>query len=153
MKTLLITISLFIAISSCAKKEEKDSTGEDSTVNGFFVATGNNGTILKSSNGINWTSITSGTSENLRAGTYGGSTYVVVGYSGTILTSKDSNSWTSRTSGTTDNLTNLAYGNNTFLAIGTSGTILKSTDGMTWNSQTSGTTNSFMELPMRKTHG
>ena len=44
MKTLLITISLFIAISSCAKKEKEDST--DTTSNSLFVAVGTSGTIL-----------------------------------------------------------------------------------------------------------
>ena len=66
MKTLLITISLFIAISSCAKKEKEDST--DTTSNSLFVAVGTNGTILTSSDTITWNSRTTGTTNKLRAG-------------------------------------------------------------------------------------
>ena len=68
MKTLLITISLFIAISSCAKKEKEDST--DTTSNSLFVAVGTNGTILTSSDTITWNSRTTGTTNKLRAGIF-----------------------------------------------------------------------------------
>src|SRR5208283_3079027 len=63
--------------------------------NGTFVAAGNNsipvgyfGTILTSTDGITWTSRTSGTNPPLYVVTYGNGTFVAAGL-GTILTSSD----------------------------------------------------------------
>ena len=103
MKTLLITISLFIAISSCAKKEESDESGSSNQTNtsfGKFISVGQTGTILTSSDGISWDNVSSGSTENLRAVAYGNKTLAIAGYSGTILTSNDAVTWTTRTSGT-----------------------------------------------------
>ena len=75
-----------------------------------FVSVGDLGTILTSSDGISWTSRTSGTTQSLYDVSYGGSTFVAVGYSGTILTSSDGTTWTSRTSGTSQALWGVSYG-------------------------------------------
>ena len=107
MKTLLITISLFIAISSCAKKEEKDST--DTTSNSFFVAVGYKGNILTSNDGTTWISRDSGTTEDMGDIIYANNTYVAIANNGTILTSLDAKTWTSRTSGTNENLYGITY--------------------------------------------
>jgi len=69
------------------------------------------GTILTSSDGISWTSRTSGISKLLNGVTYGNNTFVTVGNSGTILTSPDGNSWTKRTSVTSKSLVGVTYGN------------------------------------------
>ena len=74
------------------------------TVFNLFVSVGDNGTILTSPDATTWTSRTSGTTEKLRGGAYGNSTFMVVGNSGTILTSSDGTTWDNRTSGTTKNL-------------------------------------------------
>jgi hypothetical protein len=96
VKHILIILSLFLfsfIIISCAKKSSDDSkTSTDNTTttsSGLFVAVGDNGKILTSSDGTTWTSRTSGTTEYLRGGAYGNSTFVVVGASGTIITSSD----------------------------------------------------------------
>jgi len=73
------------------------------------VVLGKTGTILTSSDGIPWTSMTSGTSNFLRGVIYSNSTFVTVGDNGTILTSKDATTWTSRTSGTGNNLNGVTY--------------------------------------------
>ena len=75
----------------------------------MFVTVGQSGTILTSSDGISWTSRTSGTTNTLYGITYGNSTFVTVGVSGTILTSSDGVTWTSRTSGTSENLIGVTY--------------------------------------------
>ena len=72
--------------------------------NGTFVTVGESGTILTSSDGVTWTSRTSGTSDKIREVTYGNSSFVTVGDNGTILTSTDGTSWTLRTSGTSEDL-------------------------------------------------
>jgi len=106
-----------------------------------FVAVGESGTILTSSDGTTWTSRTSGTSNDLQGVTFANSTFVAVGYSGTILTSSDGTTWISRTSGTSNNLNGVTDANSTFEAVGKSGTILTSSDGTSWTSRTSGTSN------------
>ena len=107
----IILISLFsLTIISCGEKEESTTdTTTTTTSSPLFVAVGDNGTILTSSDGTTWTSRTSGTTEYLRGGAYGNSTLVVVGASGTILTSSDGTTWTSRTSGTSNLLGNVTY--------------------------------------------
>ena len=55
--------------------------------NGLFVAVGDVGAILTSSDGVSWTQRTSGTSNWLRGVAYGNSMFVAVGWFGTILTS------------------------------------------------------------------
>ena len=106
----LILISLFsLTVISCAKKSD-DSSSSSTTSSGLFIAVGASGTLLTSSDGTTWTAQTSGTSNNLRAVAYdGSSTLVAVGFSGTILTSSDGTTWTSRTSGTSEHLKRVAY--------------------------------------------
>ena len=70
-----------------------EDTDTDTTTDSVkFVAVGNSGTILTSSDGTSWTSPTSGTSNDLKGVTYANSTFVAVGKSGTILTSTDGTS-------------------------------------------------------------
>jgi len=76
--------------------------------NNAFVAVGQSGIIYTSSDGITWTSRTSGTSEHIWGIASGNGIFVAVGYSGTILTSPDGTTWTSRTSGTTNNLEDIS---------------------------------------------
>ena len=65
--------------------------------NGVFIAVGDNGTIRTSSNGISWTTRTSGTTENLNGVSYKESgEFIVVGDNNTILLTDDSGlTWTS----------------------------------------------------------
>jgi hypothetical protein len=52
---------------------------------GLFVATGKNGIITTSPDGITWISRTSGTTIDLRAVAYGNDLFVAVGSSGTTI--------------------------------------------------------------------
>ena len=68
----------------------------------MFVAVGTHDTeskrvIITSSDGITWTSRTSGTPYELRGVTYANNTFVTVGSEGTILTSGDGTTWIQRT--------------------------------------------------------
>ena len=56
-----------------------DDTTDDTTESVKFVIVGSSGTILTSSTANSWISRTSGTSEGLKAVTYGNSTFVAVG--------------------------------------------------------------------------
>ena len=110
-------------------------------VAGTFFAVGDAGTILSSTDGITWTSHTSGTPNNLN-GVNHGSIYVAVGDSGTILTSVDGNSWAAKTSGTGNSLRQVTSYGSIIVAVGDAGTIVTSIDGgANWTAQTVGTTN------------
>jgi len=110
-------------------------------VAGTFFAVGDAGTILSSTDGITWTSHTSGTPNNLN-GVNHGSIYVAVGDSGTILTSVDGNTWAAKTSGTGNSLRQVTSYGSIIVAVGDAGTIVTSIDGgANWTAQTVGTTN------------
>jgi len=110
-----------------------------------FVAVGDNGIILTSTDGITWTSRTSGTTQHLFGGVaWSGTQFVAVGISGIILTSPDGIVWTTRTSGTGLPLDGVNWSGTQFVAVGgggADGIILTSPDGITWTRQASGTTN------------
>src|SRR3990170_8573205 len=108
--------------------------------NNIFVAVGWSGTILTSTDGINWTKRESGTLNPLNRITYADGKFIAVGWGGTILTSTDGIAWTSRASGNTSSLNGIAYGNSAFVAVGDSGIILTSADGITWTARASGIT-------------
>ncbi len=114
--------------------------------NGNYVAVGDAGVIITSTDGITWNNRTSGVTKKLRGVAFGNSTYVTVGETGTILSSSDSISWTSRTSGTTNYLYGVSYLNDKFIAVGNSGILLTSTDGITWSSKSSGISTHLKEV-------
>ncbi len=102
-------------------------------------AVGYNGTVLHY-DGINWSSMTSGTTEFLY-GVWGSSGIDVftVGLNGTVI-HYDGINWSSMTSGTIEHLNGVwgSSGTNVF-AVGYNGTVLHY-DGINWSSMTSGTT-------------
>ena len=107
--------------------------------NNKYIAVGNSGTIIASSDGGNtWNTKTSGTSQDLFDISYKNNSYVVVGSSGVILTSSDGDTWSSKNSGTTKDLYGITYGKNKFVAVGMEGTILTSTDTESWIKRSSG---------------
>lgn len=80
------------------------------TVNdsGKFIAVGSDGTIATSNDAVNWTPVTSPTTEYLTSVTAdnnGG--FIAVGANGTIITSTDGDNWVKIDSGTSDFLTNV----------------------------------------------
>ena len=112
--------------------------------NNTFVAVGNNGTILSSSDGQTYSELDfreSGTIEDLNGVVYGEGNFVAVGTHGTILVSPDGVNWEERTpySDVINNLTAIAYGNGIFVAVGSSAPgctdypVLTSTDGLVWS--------------------
>jgi photosystem II stability/assembly factor-like uncharacterized protein len=62
--------------------------------NGKFVAVGEGGAILNSTDGLSWTQVTSGTSQTLLSLIWDGNRYIACGNVGTILLSKDGITWT-----------------------------------------------------------
>ena len=71
---------------------------------GTFIAVGNSGNIITSSDGVKWTKKKSGTKKHHRGVAYGDGKFVMVGNAGTVLTSTDSTTWTKSESGTSQPL-------------------------------------------------
>ncbi len=98
-----------------------------------WVAVGEQGTILTSPDGINWTKRPSGFPTRwLVSVGYGAGVWIAVGEGGLVLTSPDAVVWTPRTSGTTARLNGIAYGGGRWIAVAESGELFTSTDSVTW---------------------
>ena len=97
-------------------------------------------TSIITTNGITWTSRTSGFgTANIYGVTYGDGLYVAVGESGKLTTSTDGTTWTTRTSGFGSTLIrDVTYGDGLYVAVGIDGKLTTSTDGTTWTTRTSG---------------
>jgi hypothetical protein len=91
--------------------------------------------IVASSDGLTWISISTGSSTENTALTFGNDTFVLVGKGGSISTSTNALEWNQRASGRTDNLYDVTYGNGRFVAVG-DGIILSSEDLVNWVSRT-----------------
>jgi hypothetical protein len=111
-----------------------------------FVAVGAAGTILTSTDGSTWTSITaSPTSNTLNGIASSGGRWVAVGLGGTILTSYDGTTWTSITASPaiTANLQNILWDGAQFMAVGEAGTLITSPNGVDWMAETPFTSQSI----------
>jgi len=107
--------------------------------NSLYVVTGSKGTILTSSNGTNWTSRTSGTTNFLSSVTDWPGGLVATGDNGTILTSPDGITWTRRIVSTTNWLYRVRWLNGTLVTLGQNGVLLTSVNGTSWTTRNSGT--------------
>lgn len=105
--------------------------------NGIYVATGNNGDILTSRDGSNWTYRPNDCYRHIYKVIYSNDIFVAVGM-GVILTSSDGINWTERYDGDIT-LRDVLYGIDHYIAVGYDGTILTSPDGFRWNQRPSGT--------------
>jgi photosystem II stability/assembly factor-like uncharacterized protein len=109
-------------------------------LSGFFVAVGDNGRIVRSSNlGLDWSNEDSQTSVDLhRVIAHDGLYLVAVGDGGTTLRRIGTAAvWDSTASPGGKALRDVASNGNILVAVGDDGTVLRSTDqGLTWNRQT-----------------
>ena len=106
----------------------------------LYLVSGDNGTVLTSPDGTNWTPQITHTTALLSSVAASPATIVSTGNGGTILTSPDGTNWALRTSGTMNWLYRVRYLAGRFVAVGQNGTILTSANGTNWTAQTSGTT-------------
>jgi Photosynthesis system II assembly factor YCF48 len=108
----------------------------------IFVAVGSSGTIITSTDAMEWTQRESDiTRVTLYDVQYGKNLFVAVGTNdllddnwGVITTSPDGIVWTTRASGSFRTLHSLTYGNGMYVTVGDQGTILASNDGVSWTS-------------------
>lgn len=108
--------------------------------NGIFVAVGNSGAIVTSSDGTHWSARNSGFKGNLYSVCYGNGKFVAAGR--TVLSSTDGVFWTEGDFGSSVYLYGITYGNGIFVAVGSTdggknGSIYISRDGISWDLQLS----------------
>lgn len=117
------------------------------------MAVGDNGTIITSPDGYNWTGRSFGVFPYLRGVAYASGEYAAVGDGGTILISSDAIAWTQIPSVTGNSLHGIAGDSSwtrdgvpQFLAVGDSGTAVACANGTNWSVVSLGTTNSLYGL-------
>ena len=115
---------------------------------GLLITVGEEGIILTSSNGLDWTEQTSGVTSDLLGVEYKNQKYITVGWTGVILTSDNAISWTPQTSGVTSDLYSITWSEllTLYVIVGNNGTILTSPNLQTWTPQTSGQTSTLRKI-------
>ena len=93
---------------------------------GRFVAIGNAGRILSSSNGLDWETVRPTDGHRWNRVRYLDGTWAVVGNSGWVAFSTDGQNWTSKTSGTESDLNDIARQNGSYMVVGSHATVLVS---------------------------
>lgn len=106
---------------------------------GVFVAVGDRGLILRSTDGASWSRIRFETFQRFNSVIYGNNQYLVVGDGGMILTSPDGLSWTQRASPSGSNILSAAVWTGTQFVVtsfnGDRVLSITSPDGVTWTAQ------------------
>lgn len=112
---------------------------------GKLIAVGRAGTVLTTTDGMNWTPRVSGSRNHLRAVAASGATVVAVGREGDIVTSTDGGlTWSLRSSGAVEWNT-VIHGGGVWVAGGIwpwgppptiTGAVMTSPDGLTWTTRT-----------------
>ena len=100
--------------------------------NGTWVAVGDTGTIISSTDAENWTA-RKNTGNNLNDVTFGNNVFVAVGTSGTIFRSTNGTSWSEIDITPSNDLKGIIYGKNLFVFVAES-IIYYSSDGTNWTS-------------------
>ena len=108
--------------------------------NNLYFITGDNGTVLTSPDGTNWTKRVTPTVALLSSVAASPDVIVATGDDGAILTSQDGLSWANQSSPTANWLYRVRYLAGQFISVGQNGTILTSTNGTNWTARASGTT-------------
>lgn len=129
-----------VAVASDRLDDWSNQVVEDISTNLYSICfdgeqfiTGNEGKVLTSVDGNDWTVHEDGFSGSVRSIAYGRDRYVMVGAAGSVWVSDDALDWSLRTSGTTSSLRAVTFGDGLFVAVGGNGTVIYSIDrGETW---------------------
>lgn len=103
-----------------------------------YIAVGTLGTVVTSTDGIDWTPRATPSRNHLYGIAWSGQLAVAVGEKGTILSSADGNDWTSRGPGPDVDLREVLWNGKQFLAVGVGDSIFTSLDGAQWALRTRG---------------
>ncbi|HEX3030314.1 MAG TPA: stalk domain-containing protein, partial [Clostridia bacterium] len=96
-----------------------------------IVAVGQDGQIIKSTDGVKWQIVKTSIGYSLCSVIYDGTYFIAVGEGGTLARSKDGSSWTLLRSNTVMDLYSVKKLNNKYIAVG-DGAILYSKDSTNW---------------------
>ncbi|MBI1177521.1 hypothetical protein GC207_08790 [bacterium] len=103
-----------------------------------FVAVGDGGIIVLSTNATNWLRQPSPTTSTLYGITFGADRFVSVGDAGSVLQSTNGSDWLSTGAAVTNNFRAVAFGNGQFVALTDDSKLMKSADSITWDRSTNG---------------
>jgi hypothetical protein len=103
------------------------------TGNGVFVSVSPAGTLLTSTDGLEWAALTITPPATFVRVRHLGDQFVAVGLAGAIATSTDGWNWVRRQSGVMVDLVDLATDGSSLVVVGDGGTILHSDDGAVWS--------------------
>jgi hypothetical protein len=106
--------------------------------NGRFVAVGEQGAVLLSDDGENWSLEETGRIQNLQAVAFGEEQFVAGGEDGLLLISENGRQWGRVFAPTIQTIRKISYGDGIFVAVGHPSTILSSSDGTNWIQRASG---------------
>ncbi|HTL15817.1 MAG TPA: hypothetical protein VL793_01200, partial [Patescibacteria group bacterium] len=96
------------------------------------VAVGRFGSILISSNALDWAPIESGVTDDLNSAAYASGMFVVVGNASTILSSTNGLDWRAQQIHPIGNLSQVTFGGGWFVASAGSNPVAISADGLDW---------------------
>ncbi len=102
---------------------------------GRFVAVGNSGGVVFSTNGLNWFAASGGENKMSRGIAFGHAGYIAVGEG--VLGSKDGFEYSLRSTHTGSDV---VYGNGAYVATAGGSEVLESTNGFQWNLRSAGST-------------
>lgn len=101
--------------------------------NGKFIASSNGGTLVSSTDGVNWSKFGNIRTNTVKSLVYDNGKYVAVGDMGYVAYSTNGTSWsTLQINGGSFNLKSVTYGNGRFVVVGTRRYLAYSTDGASW---------------------
>lgn len=109
------------------------------TRSGRWVAVGDAGTVLTSTNGRDWQARTLPGQPVLSGAAAGTPGWVLTGSRGALFFSPDTGTWTPVTTGTTNWIYRVRWLGDRFVAVGQNGLLLTSPDGLAWTARPSGT--------------
>jgi photosystem II stability/assembly factor-like uncharacterized protein len=137
MMRLLTIILILLLQLGCSKSDETDDSAVGSN-SGYFAA-GQDGTIVTSSDGINWKQLDSGTPQSFRKISYGNGKLVAVGDMATIVYSADTGkTWNSSNDilgFASETFDGINFINDKFYATSwgnSGGSLLQSSDALNW---------------------
>jgi hypothetical protein len=111
--------------------------------NDSYVVAGASGRMSYSTNGTDWSDVSSGTTLTIFDVAYGLAGFVAVGQQGVALRSQNGLSWTAVNTGVVTDLSGVSYGPDGYVAAGIGGVLLTSVDGLVWEQQYSRTSNAL----------
>lgn len=114
--------------------------------NRIWLAAGTEGKILRSTDHITWTAVTSGTTDDIHSIVYGASLFVAATNRGGIITSPDGSTWTARVSGTSSYISKGIRKNGKFVFLAQNGIAIVSDDGISWRTANTGVTKTLVDI-------